>query len=126
MEHKQCLQKLLSSDALLLLEGSGPGSESFYTGKVFEYMNTNRPIIAVIPEKGAAAALIKRTGTGRVSHCENLKEIKQNILQRYNEWLSGSTHFSPDRKAINQFERKELTSKLAGVFEKGMIISKLT
>jgi glycosyltransferase involved in cell wall biosynthesis len=126
MEHRQCLQKLLSSDALLLLEGSGPGSGAFYTGKVFEYMNTNRPIIAVIPENGAAAGLIRETGTGSVSDCGNLKEIKQNVLESYSEWLSGSTHFSPDRKAVSQYERKNLTAKLAGVFEKAIILSKLT
>ena len=56
MEHGECLKNMMASDALLLLEGGGPGSEAFYTGKVFEYIQTNNPILAVIPENGCRDA----------------------------------------------------------------------
>jgi glycosyltransferase involved in cell wall biosynthesis len=55
------------SDALLLLipenEGRGRGVLS---GKVFEYLAAERPILAVVPPDGEAAALIRGTGAGTV------------------------------------------------------------
>lgn len=33
MKHRECLTELMKSDALLLIEPSGPGAEAFYTGK---------------------------------------------------------------------------------------------
>ena len=35
------------------------------SGKVFEYLAAERPILAVVPPDGAAAALIRETGAGR-------------------------------------------------------------
>ena len=37
MEHDECAKTMARSDCLLLIEGAGPGAESF-TGKIFEYM----------------------------------------------------------------------------------------
>jgi glycosyltransferase involved in cell wall biosynthesis len=55
------------SDALLLLipdnEGRGRGVLS---GKIFEYLAAERPILAVVPPDGEAAALIRGTGAGTV------------------------------------------------------------
>ena len=55
------------SDALLLLipdnDGRGRGVLS---GKVFEYLAAERPILAVVPPDGEAAALIRGTGAGTV------------------------------------------------------------
>ena len=55
------------SDALLLLipdnEGRGRGVLS---GKIFEYLAAERPILAVVPPDGEAAALIRGTGAGTI------------------------------------------------------------
>lgn len=77
MDHDECLQNMIASDAMLLIEGGGPGSEAFYTGKIFEYIQTNNPILAVVPEKGAAAMLIKDTRTGLVCHWSDIKAIEK-------------------------------------------------
>ena len=55
------------SDALLLLipENDGRG-RGVLSGKVFEYLAAERPILAVVPPDGEAAALIRDTGAGTV------------------------------------------------------------
>jgi glycosyltransferase involved in cell wall biosynthesis len=55
------------SDALLLLipENDGRG-RGVLSGKVFEYLAAERPILAVVPPDGEAAALIRGTGAGTV------------------------------------------------------------
>ncbi len=115
MKHRECLAELIKSDALLLIEPSGPGAEAFYTGKVFEYMNTKRPILASIPEHGAAAQLITDTKTGLVSDFNDIETTKENLIELYNCWTNGTNPVNPVVDEVKKFERKELTKALAEV-----------
>ncbi|WP_024832315.1 glycosyltransferase family 4 protein [Ruminiclostridium josui] len=115
MKHRECLTELMKSDALLLIEPSGPGAEAFYTGKVFEYMNTKRPILASIPQHGAAAQLIKATKTGLVSDFNDIETTKKNLIQLYNCWRNGTNSVNPVVEEVKKFERKELTKSLVEV-----------
>lgn len=117
MPHNECLLKMAESDVLLHIEGNGPGAEAFYSGKIFEYMNTQRPVIAIIPPEGAAAGLIKATKIGRVSNYDDVDEIKNNIVYYYNQWLKGEIKYEPDYNLISKYERKHLTGQLAGIFD---------
>ena len=56
MAHKQSIQMLYNSDILLLLIGKGKGSENFYTGKLFEYIRADRPILAIVPERSCCSS----------------------------------------------------------------------
>ncbi len=113
MEHGECLKNMMKSDVMLLIEGGGPGSEAFYTGKIFEYIQTNNPILAVIPEKGAAAMLIRETRTGVVCDWADVKAIENGFLDMYNSWDRGECILAPDRKEIAKYDRKALTNSLA-------------
>ncbi|NLM73684.1 MAG: glycosyltransferase family 4 protein [Clostridiaceae bacterium] len=113
MEHQQCIIEMVKSDAMLLIEGGGPGSEAFYTGKIFEYIQTSNPILAVIPANGAAADIIRRTKTGIVCDWEDEKAIQQGFTALYEAWLKGDKIISPDNEEIARFDRKELTRNLA-------------
>ncbi len=124
MPHKQCINELLKSDALLLIEGTGRGAEAFYTGKVFEYMNTQRPVLAILPENGVAAELVKKSNIGLVADFDNVNQIKQNILEYYHLWLQGNLNFEPNRDEIKKYERKQLTRQLADVFDKLATVTK--
>lgn len=117
MAHDECVGHMLASDCLLLIEGGGPGAEAFYTGKIFEYMVTNRPILAVIPEKGAAARLIRETRTGLISDCSDSKGTEGNIFKLYNAWASKQSIYDPDLEQVARFDRKKLTGELVEVFE---------
>lgn len=116
MEHKQSIGQLLKSDTLLLIIGQGPGAEAFYTGKVFEYMFTGQPILALVPEKGVAADVIRETNTGYVSDSRDKDKIKENITLLYKGWKNKSLKLNPDWEKINRFDRKELTKELVHIF----------
>ena len=118
MEHGECLTKMINSDVLLLIEGGGPGSEVFYTGKIFEYIQTNNPILAAIPEKGAAAEIISRTKTGIVCDWADVKAIEQGLLTLYQAWLRGQFVIDPDRAEIAKYDRKALTRSLAELLDR--------
>ncbi len=114
--HRECLEKLVESDLLLIIEGTGRGAEAFYTGKIFEYMNSGVPVMALLPDKGVAADLMRKTGIGRTADTDNIPGIKENFLCFYNDWLKGDMSISPDHELIKRFERRELTKELSEIF----------
>jgi glycosyltransferase involved in cell wall biosynthesis len=65
---RRSLELQRDSEALLLLipEAGGRG-KGVLSGKVFEYLAAERPILASVPEDGAAADLVRRTGAGVVA-----------------------------------------------------------
>ena len=75
------------SDALLLLipEAGGRG-KGVLSGKVFEYLAAERPILAAVPPDGAAAALIRETGAGVVAapgDVAALREALDGLVARF-------------------------------------------
>lgn len=115
--HNVCIKHQIDADVLVLIEGSGRGANAFYTGKIFEYMNTNRPVLAILPE-GAAAELVEESKIGIVANTDKVEEIKNNIKIYYDKWVSNTLDFEPDRGVIEGFERKKLTEKLVEIFDK--------
>lgn len=120
MDHGECLRNMVESDAMLLIEGGGPGSEAFYTGKIFEYIQTGNPILAVIPKNGAAADIIRRTKTGLVCNWDDTEGIKEAFLTLYQAWLKGETVIDPDEEEISRYDRRALTRSLAGFLNKAV------
>ena len=116
LPHDECIREQLTCDALVLIEGSGKGAEAFYTGKLFEYMNTGRPILAMLPENGVAADLVRESRVGIVASVDSVSEIKECILKYYREWLSGKIEYCPDYKVIERFDRRKQTEELAKIF----------
>lgn len=114
--HNVCIEHQVSADVLVLIEGSGRGANAFYTGKIFEYMNTNIPVLAVLPE-GCASDLVNESGIGIVANTDSVEQIKNNIKTYYDGWCSGNIEFNPNRAVIEGFERKKLTERLAEVFD---------
>ncbi len=118
MPHRESIEKLLTSDILLFIIGEGKGAENFYSGKVFEYMNTNRPILALVPPKGVAADVIRDTRTGYISETTNVGRIKELMEKLYMDWKQDQVTLDPNWKKIQCFERRELTKQLVHILNK--------
>jgi glycosyltransferase involved in cell wall biosynthesis len=79
-DHKRNLQILQMMDALcLILDDRWPQSENTIGGKLYEYLRLNKPIFAIIPEKGEAAKVINKTNSGVVVSAKNSEEIVQKL-----------------------------------------------
>ncbi len=115
--HDVCIEHQMNADVLVLIEGSGRGADAFYTGKIFEYMNTGRPVLAILP-KGCAADLVKESKIGITADTDSVEQIKGIIKEYYDKWCEGALDFKPDRGVIEGFERKKLTQRLAEVFDR--------
>ena len=71
---RRSLELQRDSDALLLLipEAGGRG-RGVLSGKVFEYLAAERPILAAVPPDGAAAQLVRDAGAGVVAAPDDVR-----------------------------------------------------
>jgi glycosyltransferase involved in cell wall biosynthesis len=69
------------ADALLFLEFEAPGVEGILTGKLFEYLFVQTPIIAVgISKDSAAGQIIENSGRGR-AYGKDIQKLADELLQ---------------------------------------------
>ena len=111
--HNEVLQYQQSAQVLLLAVNNVPSAKGIITGKIFEYLQANRPILAIAPIDGDLNGIIKNTETGVVIGFNDLDKLKKEILKLYTSFKIGNLKVSPQN--IEQYHRKALTKKLAGI-----------
>jgi glycosyltransferase involved in cell wall biosynthesis len=109
------------SDALLLLipEAGGRG-RGVLSGKVFEYLAAERPILAAVPIDGAAAELIRETGAGVVAGPDDVPALTAALADLHSRWkagaLDGTVLSAEDRERLGRGARvEELAEVLRGL-----------
>jgi hypothetical protein len=118
--HEEGIQKLLESDILLFIIGIGKGTEKIYTGKIFEYLYANRPILAMVPDNSVVKNLLIATNTGTICSNENSSDIYSNLVNLYKEWKNDQISHKPNWNKIDEYNRVNLTKKLIRVFKCAM------
>ncbi len=93
---RRSLELQRDSEALLLLipEAAGRG-KGVLSGKVFEYLAAERPVLAVVPPDGAAAGLIRETGAGVVAPPEDVDAIAEALGELHGRWREGQLNGTP-------------------------------
>ncbi|OGF48528.1 MAG: hypothetical protein A2231_00050 [Candidatus Firestonebacteria bacterium RIFOXYA2_FULL_40_8] len=109
--HEECIKLLYSSSVLLLIEGEAKS----LTGKIFEYLASARPVIALAAENSPVALLIKETGSGEVMDINDTKKIKESLLRLYADFKNSGLPDNKNTALIKRFSRKELTKQLAEI-----------
>lgn len=114
--HDQVHQYQKSSQILLLAVNKVPSAKGIITGKIFEYLLAKRPIVAIGPEDGDLAAILKETHAGDIFDFDTSSRLKEKIVALYqtykeNELVVHSKH-------IDKYHRKALTETLASLLKK--------
>jgi len=115
VSHKEALQFNLNSNILLLLIGDGNNLKSFYSAKIFEYLRSGRPIIAIAPQGGVVDQVLLESGHGKAFSSTQISDIKAVILDEYQKWNNGQASHLLRSPVIEKFEGKFLTRQLADV-----------
>ncbi len=116
--HRQSLGDLMSADALLLYIPSGINAQSVLTGKIFDYLRSGKPILAIAPPDGIAAELVTRAGTGFVADYMDIEGITAQVLKLYGMWQEKKLDtIQPDLDYIASFSRRKLAERHANLIE---------
>jgi glycosyltransferase involved in cell wall biosynthesis len=110
--HKYLLKFRIQTTLFLLILNTSPENKGNYSGKIYEYIAANRPILGIVPKGGVAEDLIQKTNTG-ICVNGNSDEIAKAILILYQKWKRHSWDWRPKRQIIQQFTRRKMTAKLA-------------
>jgi glycosyltransferase involved in cell wall biosynthesis len=118
LPHRRALELQRDSEANLLLlpEAAGRGAV-VPSGKIFEYLAAERPILAAVPPDGAAAKLVRETGAGIVVAPEDERGIRDALIGLHARWKAGQLsngHMSPEqrRKLSREARVEELADLL--------------
>jgi glycosyltransferase involved in cell wall biosynthesis len=100
-----------SEALLLLIPDAGGRGKGVLSGKVFEYLAAERPILALVPPDGAAAELLRETGVGIVVAPDDVEGIKaalaQLVAQHENGGLTGVQIEADVRHRLSRVARAE-------------------
>ena len=117
VSRRRSLELQRDSEVLLLLipEAGGRG-RGVLSGKVFEYLAAERPILACVPPDGAAARLIRETGAGIVVAPDDVPAMREALRGLHARWRAGrldGTVLGPgDRERLSRSARVEELAEL--------------
>ncbi|WP_395047143.1 glycosyltransferase family 4 protein [Flavobacterium sp.] len=111
VSHKEAIEHQKKSQVLLLIEIDSTETKSIIPGKLFEYMVSERPIIAIGPKDSDFAEIITETNTGVFFTYDEKDRLKNLIMSYFELFLTEKLTVSP--VGLQQYSRKNLTEKLA-------------
>ena len=111
VSHQEAVENQRKSQVLLLIEINSEETKSIIPGKLFEYMVSERPIIALGPEGSDFAEIITSTNTGVFFLYDELEQLKTLLLKYYN--LYKENNLKVHAVGLQQYSRKSLTEKLS-------------
>lgn len=111
ISHKELLKEYEKASVLLLIQNSTKNALGHIPGKVFEYMATGRPILAIADKASDIAKILKAENAGVVIDRNKKEEVNQVLSDFLISMLS--KHESRDSKGIEvKYSREALTKQL--------------
>ncbi|MBF0613212.1 MAG: glycosyltransferase family 4 protein [Magnetococcales bacterium] len=115
VSRQQALEEMARADGLILLQGEGFNPQ--VPAKVYEYIQTGRPILPFVHPHGATARLLAAVG---IEHLFSLK-TDEKLLERIELFLYDIIHnrvWVPSSLAIQPYSRRQRTACLANLLHR--------
>jgi glycosyltransferase involved in cell wall biosynthesis len=111
VSHEEAVVQQRKSQVLLLIEIDSKDTKSIIPGKLFEYMVSERPIIAIGPQDSDFAEIITSTNTGVFFTYHQKEKLKTTLLNYFQDYQAQS--LKAHAVGLQQYSRKSLTEKLS-------------
>ena len=113
VSHREAVVFQKKSQLLLLIEIDSEDTKCIIPGKLFEYMVSNRPIVAIGPKDSDVEKIIKETNTGNYFNYSDNESLKRIILEHYKAFQNNTLQSHPI--GLQKYHRKALTKSLANL-----------
>lgn len=120
VDHLEAVALMRAADLLFLpLHEIHDGRRStIVPGKTYEYLASGRPVLGALPA-GDARDLLERAPQARVCAPGDVEAIAELIEEEFRHWAEhGRRPSEPIASWLTSFERRELTRRLADVFDR--------
>ncbi len=101
--HDEALAILRQLDVLVMIHPTG--RRGVYTGKVFDYLASNKPILALFDPRDVVADLLAETRAGFVADNDDREGVRRKILECLRLWRDREV-LPRDWEKIRQYRRK--------------------
>lgn len=92
------------TDVLLMIYSRRAGRKGVYSGKLLDYLATNKPILAISDPGDVVGDLMRDTGAGFAVDEDDIPAIKSAVMECYDMWLNRRT-MPRDWDRIKEFRR---------------------
>lgn len=113
VNHEEAIKYQMKSQALLLIEIDSEDTKAIIPGKLFEYMISETPILAIGPENSDIEQIIKSTNTGSYFKYQDKNQLKEQILKYFE--LFKNNDLKVNAIGLQPYSRKSLTEKLGNL-----------
>lgn len=113
LSHLEAYKQMKASQVLLLVEIDSENTKCIIPGKIFEYMASERPILAIGPEESDFFDIILSTNTGKVSLYSEKDQIKEIIMDYFEKYQNKQLY--SHAMGLQYYSRKKLTQALSKV-----------
>ncbi|HET6244035.1 MAG: glycosyltransferase family 4 protein [Bacteroidetes bacterium] len=117
ISHSGSIEIMHKAAVLFLSIPDVENNKGILTGKLFEYLASQRPIICTAPKNGDAAKIINDCDAGEVVDYDEQKKMEQLLQKHYQYWLLKSGGETRKQHYL-KFSRKNLTASLAKIIKK--------
>ena len=114
VSHKKSVEILQNSDISLLLIPDVANNEGILTGKLFEYLAAENPIICIGPKQGNAAAIIEKCQAGQTFEKQDVAEIST-YLEKLVIQFKKSKNLKITNQLHAQYSRRNLSKTMAEI-----------
>ena len=113
LEHREVVRYQQKASMLLLVANRTHNAKGIVTGKVFEYLASSRPVLAIGPVDGDLAALMHETGAEAVIEYDDVASLKERILKHF-----GAHPAAAEKRNLEMYTRRALTKQLSTLWMK--------
>ena len=104
LSHKEAIEFQQKAQLLLLLINNTPNANGILTGKLYEYMASKRPTLAIGPTGSDIARLLNETETGTIVDFDDVAGMKNTLLALFNKYKTGTLESAA--KGYDQYSRR--------------------
>lgn len=110
----EALNACASADALLIMQGRGVNYQ--IPGKIYEYMQFNKPILGLTSQQGDTASVLRNVGGSTIVEMENSEAIYK-VLPRFIKCIKEGTSSAQDESRLMKYTWKAAAERFAKILD---------
>lgn len=122
LSYVEAIKKMAEMDLNVQLHPRSK-QKGIFTGKLFDYISVQKPVLALVDSEDVAAQLIQEFSCGYVAEFSELEENKTMLKRAFDDWKSGIIPHASDEQ-VESLHRKKQVEKLKSLID-SILVSNL-